>query len=116
MVAKSSQAKKDKDGKPDVTLEFAQREVVAPQLMAMPTVIEFSGPLVAPQTAIVRAKALPSCPLSVFARAWCSSFKERIPFVPRRLRRPPASGAAPVSILSAGDRIRGPGAELSVFY
>ncbi|MEO5770621.1 MAG: efflux RND transporter periplasmic adaptor subunit, partial [Burkholderiaceae bacterium] len=32
-------------------------EVVAPTLVTMPTLIEFSGPLVAPQTAIVRAKA-----------------------------------------------------------
>ena len=55
-VAKSSQAKKDKDAKPEVTLEFAPREVVAPTLVAMATQIEFSGPLVAPQTAIVRAK------------------------------------------------------------
>jgi membrane fusion protein (multidrug efflux system) len=44
------------DGKPLVTLEFTPREVVAPTLASMPTVIEFSGPLVAPQTAIVRAK------------------------------------------------------------
>ena len=45
------------DGKPKVTLEFTPREVVAPMLAAMPTRIEFSGPLVAPRTAIVRAKA-----------------------------------------------------------
>ena len=57
MVARSGQAKKDKDAKPEVTLEFAPREVVAPTLAAMPTQIEFSGPLVAPQTAVVRAKA-----------------------------------------------------------
>jgi len=56
MVAKASQSKKDKDAKPDVTLEFAPREVVTPLLVAMPSVVEFSGPLVAPQTAIVRAK------------------------------------------------------------
>ena len=56
MVAKTSQAKKDKDGKPEVTLEFAPREIVAPLLASMPTLIEFSGPLVAPQTAMVRAK------------------------------------------------------------
>lgn len=51
-----SEAKKDKDGKPEVTLEFTPREVVAPMLATMPSVIEFSGPLVAPQTAVVRAK------------------------------------------------------------
>ena len=56
MVARSGQAKKDKDAKPEVTLEFAPREVVAPTLAAMATQIEFSGPLVAPQTAVVRAK------------------------------------------------------------
>jgi len=48
---------KDGDGKPQVTLEFTPREVVAPALASMPTQVEFSGPLVAPQTAIVRAKA-----------------------------------------------------------
>ena len=63
VVAKSGKvgagpdANKDKDGKPIVTLEFAPREIVAPLLASMRTVIEFSGPLVAPQTAIVRAKA-----------------------------------------------------------
>lgn len=48
--------KGDKD-KPAVTLEFEPREVVRPQWAAMPGLIEFSGPLVAPDTAIVRAKA-----------------------------------------------------------
>ena len=47
---------KDGDAKPLVALEFTPREVVAPTLASMSTVIEFSGPLVAPQTAIVRAK------------------------------------------------------------
>ena len=56
MVAQQG-AKKNKDGKPEVTLEFAPREVVAPTLAAMPSLIEFSGPLVAPRTATVRAKA-----------------------------------------------------------
>ncbi len=55
-AASGADATKDKDGKPIVTLEFTPREVVAPTLAAMPTLIEFSGPLVAPQTAIVRAK------------------------------------------------------------
>lgn len=48
--------KKD-DKKPDVPLEFVAREVVRPSLARLPEVIEFSGPLVAPQTAILRAKA-----------------------------------------------------------
>jgi RND family efflux transporter MFP subunit len=46
------------DGKkPDVPLEFTQSEVVRAAMTAMPQVIDFSGPLVAPRTAIVRAKA-----------------------------------------------------------
>ena len=56
MATQSGQAKKDKDAKPEVTLEFVPREVVAPALVSMATQIEFSGPLVAPQTAVVRAK------------------------------------------------------------
>jgi membrane fusion protein, multidrug efflux system len=50
-------ASKDGDKKPDVALEFVQREVVNPSLARMPGLVEFSGPLVAPQTALVRAKA-----------------------------------------------------------
>lgn len=45
------------DKKPDVPLEFVSREVVQPTLAKMPGLVEFSGPLVAPQTALVRAKA-----------------------------------------------------------
>lgn len=41
----------------NVTLEFAQHEVVAPRLTSLPVAIEFAGPLVAPGTAVVRAKA-----------------------------------------------------------
>lgn len=44
-------------GKPDVPLEFAPREVVQPSLARLDAVVEFSGPLVAPQTAVLRAKA-----------------------------------------------------------
>jgi len=47
----------DGKGKVDVTLEFTPAEVARPVLAAMPLVVEFSGPLVAPRTAIVRAKA-----------------------------------------------------------
>ena len=51
-------AKEGKDGKkPEVPLEFVAREVVQPALARLPSVIEFSGPLVAPQTAVLRAKA-----------------------------------------------------------
>ena len=46
-----------KDGKPVVPLEFVAREVVQPKMTRLPSVVEFSGPLVAPETAIVRAKA-----------------------------------------------------------
>lgn len=47
----------DKNKKPAVTLEFTQAEVVSPVLALMPQRVEFSGPLVAPRTAVVRAKA-----------------------------------------------------------
>lgn len=46
----------DKKDKPEATLEFAPREVVTPTLAVMPSMVEFSGPLVAPRTAVVRAK------------------------------------------------------------
>lgn len=46
-----------KDGKPAVALEFTPAEVVAPLRQAMPGKVEFSGPLIAPSTAVVRAKA-----------------------------------------------------------
>ena len=47
-----------KDGKKaDVPLEFVPREVVQPVVAHLPGLVEFSGPLVAPQTALVRAKA-----------------------------------------------------------
>jgi RND family efflux transporter MFP subunit len=47
----------DKKAKTEVPLAFAPREVVQPQLVRLPAIVEFSGPLVAPETAIVRAKA-----------------------------------------------------------
>ena len=55
-VQRHLQAKK-KDDKAPVTLEFQPREVVQPVWATMPVTLEFSGPLVAPNTAIVRAKA-----------------------------------------------------------
>ena len=45
------------EAKPVVTLEFSEAEVVQPSLISLPVVIEFSGPLVAPRTAVVKAKA-----------------------------------------------------------
>lgn len=53
----SKGSKDGKDDKPGPTLEFTAAEVVAPQRMAMPSAVEFSGPLVAPATAVLRAKA-----------------------------------------------------------
>ena len=51
-------ANKDgKDSKPEVTLEFVTQEVVQPSRAKLVSVIEFSGPLVAPQTAFARARA-----------------------------------------------------------
>ena len=47
----------DGKDKPAPPLEFLAREVATPLRVAMPGQIEFSGPLVAPRTAIVRAKA-----------------------------------------------------------
>ncbi len=42
--------------KKEAALEFAPREVAQPLRVRMPAQLSFSGPLVAPQTAIVRAK------------------------------------------------------------
>jgi RND family efflux transporter MFP subunit len=44
------------EGKPEVTLEFTPREVVQPAMATLPVTIAFSGPLVAPETAAVKAK------------------------------------------------------------
>lgn len=43
--------------KVEPTLEFSAREVVQPALASLPLRLEFSGALVAPRTAVVRAKA-----------------------------------------------------------
>jgi RND family efflux transporter MFP subunit len=57
-AGKDGKGEKDEKGeKAPVPLEFAAREVVQPSLATLATTIEFSGPLVAPQTAMVRAKA-----------------------------------------------------------
>lgn len=57
VTGKPGDKKPGKDGDDKPALEFTAREVVRPTLASMPALIEFSGPLVAPQTAIVRAKA-----------------------------------------------------------
>ncbi len=51
--------KKREDGqkKPEVALVFTAHEVTRPTLGELPTSLTFSGPLVAPQTAVVRAKS-----------------------------------------------------------
>jgi membrane fusion protein, multidrug efflux system len=46
-----------KGKKPEATLEFTQAEVVRPTLAPMPVVIQFSGPLVAQRSAVIRAKS-----------------------------------------------------------
>ena len=56
-VQKKAAEKAKDDAKTNVTLEFAPREVVRMTAVVMPTIVEFSGPLVAPQSATVRAKA-----------------------------------------------------------
>lgn len=56
VVSKAGFGDKNKD-KEVVPLQFVAAEVTRPVLARMPLAIEFSGPLVAPNTAIVRAKA-----------------------------------------------------------
>ena len=56
MASKGDGPKKPGD-KPKTALEFVASEVVKPVVTAMPAQIEFSGPLVAPGTVIVRAKS-----------------------------------------------------------
>lgn len=57
MASKGDGPKKPGDDKPQAVLEFVPGEVTQPTLAAMPAVIEFSGPLVAPGTVVVRAKS-----------------------------------------------------------
>ena len=55
-VAVVQKRAKDKRNGPPVALEFTPREVEAPRRESLPLQLAFSGPLVAPNTAIVRAK------------------------------------------------------------
>lgn len=57
MASKGDGPKKPGEEKPKTALEFVASEVVKPTLTAMPAQIEFSGPLVAPGTVVVRAKS-----------------------------------------------------------
>ena len=56
-MGNGSKGPDDKKEKAAVPLEFTTAEVVKPALGTMPVTIEFSGPLVAPRTAVVRSKA-----------------------------------------------------------
>jgi membrane fusion protein, multidrug efflux system len=56
VLSKANGDKKDKS-KEVVPLEFVAAEVAQPVMARMPLTLEFSGPLVAPRTAVVRAKA-----------------------------------------------------------
>jgi RND family efflux transporter MFP subunit len=58
VFASKGDATKKLDGdKTQVALEFVPSEVTSPTLASMPALIEFSGPLVAPGTVVVRSKA-----------------------------------------------------------
>lgn len=55
--SREAEAARKKATAADVALEFVAHEVVVPQLQSLPALVEFAGPLVAPGTAVVRAKA-----------------------------------------------------------
>lgn len=57
MASKGDGPKKPGEDKAKPALEFVTSEVIKPTLVAMPAQIEFSGPLVAPGTVVVRAKS-----------------------------------------------------------
>lgn len=57
MASKGDGPKKPDEEKAKPALEFVASEVVKPVVTAMPAQIEFSGPLVAPGTVVVRAKS-----------------------------------------------------------
>lgn len=56
-ASKAGDGKKPGNEKAQVALEFVPTEVTQPLMASMPGLIEFSGPLVAPGTVIVRSKA-----------------------------------------------------------
>ena len=55
--AGSAQAAKTPDAMASAPLEFRANEVVQPSRVSLPQTLAFSGPLVAPNTAVLRAKA-----------------------------------------------------------
>lgn len=56
-ASKGEGSKKGDDKKAEVALEFTAGEVIRPTRVSMPELIEFSGPLVAPGTVVVRSKS-----------------------------------------------------------
>lgn len=56
-ASKGDEGKKPEEKAAQAVLEFVPTEVVSPKRVSMPGLIEFSGPLVAPGTVIVRAKS-----------------------------------------------------------
>lgn len=56
-ASKGDGPKRPAGDKPPVALEFVPSEVTQPSLAKMPALIEFSGPLVAPGTVVVRSKS-----------------------------------------------------------
>ena len=56
-ASKGDAPKKPEGEKAQVALEFVPGEVTSPSLASMPALIEFSGPLVAPGTVVVRSKS-----------------------------------------------------------
>jgi membrane fusion protein, multidrug efflux system len=55
--SREAEAARKKDAAANVTLEFSAAEVVTPELVSLSSVVEFAGPLVAPNTAVVRSRA-----------------------------------------------------------
>lgn len=56
IAVQADDGKKDEKKPADKVLQFNPSEVVSPSMAALPAFIEFSGALVAPNTAVVRAK------------------------------------------------------------
>lgn len=56
-ASKGEGSKKGDDKKAELALEFTAGEVIRPTRVSMPELIEFSGPLVAPGTVVVRSKS-----------------------------------------------------------
>lgn len=55
--SREAEAARKKEAAANVALEFGAAEVVSPEFVSLPTVVEFAGPLVAPNTAVVRSRA-----------------------------------------------------------